>query len=208
LGRKVSLPVADLANKGDEFRKFALKVDDVQGIQCLTSFAGMTFTTDKMRSLIRKRQSIVDIIHDVKTTDGYVLRVSVTGFTKRQRFQKKATSYAQRGHIMKLRHRAIQIIQKEVSSSDITKLVAKLANEVIGRQIETVSQAIYPLQNVLTTKVKVVRSPKGDLARLVELHGGSDAIVNFQREYEASVALAGSAAVERAEEVPVEEVVA
>lgn len=208
IGRKVALPVADLANKGDEFRKFSLKVDDVQGVQCLTSFAGMSLTTDKVRSLIRKRQSLVEVHHDVKTTDGYVLRVFVVGFTKRQRFQKKATTYAQAGHIQKLRRRTVQIIQKEVASSDITKLVTKLANEVIGRQVEQISQSIYPLQNVLTYKVKVVRAPKSDMGRLMQLHGGSEAILTFQREFEAQAALQGTAAVERVEEAAVEEIVA
>ena len=208
IGRKVDLSVADLANKGDEFRKFSLKVDDVQGVQCLTSFAGMHLTTDKVRSLIRKRQSLVEIHHDVKTTDGYVLRVFVVGFTKRQRFQKKATTYAQSAHIQKLRRRTVQIIQKEVASSDITKLVTKLANEVIGRQVEQISQSIYPLQNVLTYKVKVVRQPKSDMGRLMQLHGGSEAIMTFQREFEAQAALQGTAAVERTEDAAVEEIVA
>lgn len=208
LGRKVSLPVADLANKGDEFRKFSLKVDDVQGIQCLTSFAGMHLTSDKVRSLIRKRQSMLEVAHDVKTQDGYVLRVFVVGFTKRQRFQKKATTYAQRGHIEKLRRKTVGVIQKEVSTSDITKLVTKLANEVIGRQVEVLSQSIFPLQNVLTYKVKVIRSPKSDAGRLLQLHGGADAVLQFQREFEAQAAQQGSVGVERQEEAAVEEITA
>eukprot|EP00461_Guttulinopsis_vulgaris_P001031 UN01031 len=161
----------------------------------------MEFTSDKIRSLIRKRQAMIEIHHDVKTTDGYVLRVFVVGFTKRQRFQKKATTYAQRGHFEKLRRRTIQIIQKEVASSDVTKLVTKLASEVIGRQVEELSQSIYPLQNVFTTKVKVVRAPKGDAGRLMELHGGADAIMTFQREFEATAALQGSAPVAATEVV-------
>lgn len=207
LGRKVSLPVADLANKGDEFRKFTLKVDDVQGLQCLTSFAGMNFTSDKIRSLIRKRQSMIEVHHDVKTVDGYVLRVFVVGFTKRQLKQKKATSYAQTSHFEKLRRKTIQIIQKEVSSCDVTKLVTKLASEVIGKQVEKISQSIYPLQNVFTTKVKVVRSPKSDMGRLMELHGGQEAIIKFQSEFDNQVANQGSAPVERAEDA-VEEITA
>lgn len=195
IGRKISLPVADLANKGDEFRKFTLKVDDVQGVQCLTSFAGMHFTSDKIRSLIRKRQSMIEIHHDVKTTDGYVLRVFVVGFTKRQQRQKKATSYAQTSHFEKLRRKTVAIIQKEVSSSDVTKLVTKLASEVIGKQVEKLSQSIYPLENVFTTKVKVVRSPKGDAGRLTELHGGPDAIAKFQSDWENKAAAPDASAV-------------
>jgi len=66
LGRKFTLSLGDLNSKGDDFRKFTLKVDDVQGVQCLTSFAGMSSTMDKLRSVVRKKQTLVEAFHDVK----------------------------------------------------------------------------------------------------------------------------------------------
>merc|ERR1712144_102374 len=54
-GRIFELSLADL-NKDDEnsFRKVSLRVDEVQGKACLTNFNGMDFTSDKLRSLVRK----------------------------------------------------------------------------------------------------------------------------------------------------------
>ena len=54
-GRIVEVSLADL-NKDEEqsFLKIKLRVDEIQGKNCLTNFHGMPFTSDKLRSLIRK----------------------------------------------------------------------------------------------------------------------------------------------------------
>merc|ERR1711865_1252965 len=54
-----------IASEGLKGRVF----EDVQGNQCLTNFWGMSFTTDKLRSLVRKWQSLIEAHCDVKTTD-------------------------------------------------------------------------------------------------------------------------------------------
>ena len=48
--------LADL--QGDEvtFRKFKLIAEEVQGRHVLTNFHGMTLTTDKLRSMVKKWQ--------------------------------------------------------------------------------------------------------------------------------------------------------
>lgn len=60
---------------------------------------GMDFTTDKLRSLVRKWQTLIEAYVDVKTTDNYTLRMFCIGFTKRRPNQVKRTCYAQSSQI-------------------------------------------------------------------------------------------------------------
>lgn len=84
-----------LQDEDHAFRKMRLRVEEVQGHSCLTNFWGMTFTTDKIRSLVRKWQSLIEAHVDVKTTDGYVLRLFCIGFTKKRQGQTSKACYAQ-----------------------------------------------------------------------------------------------------------------
>ncbi|PWN41387.1 ribosomal protein S3Ae [Ceraceosorus guamensis] len=173
-GRVIEASLADL-NKDDEqtFRKFKLRVEEVQGRTCLTNFYGMDFTSDKIRSLVRKWQSLIEAHQDVKTTDGYLLRVFVFATTRKRANQVRKTAYAQSSQIRQIRHKMFDIVNREASGCDIKELIAKLIPEVIGREIEKACQGIYPLQNVYVRKVKVLKAPKFDLNRLYELHGSS-----------------------------------
>ncbi|KIY97031.1 small subunit ribosomal protein S3Ae [Monoraphidium neglectum] len=82
------------ANEEDAYRKMKLRVEDVQGRNCLTQFWGMDYTTDKLRAMVRKWQSLIEAHVDVKTTDGYTLRMFAIAFTKKRPGQIKRTAYA------------------------------------------------------------------------------------------------------------------
>merc|ERR1712196_607368 len=59
-GRVFEVSLGDLnKSEDDSFRKIRLRVEDIQGKNCLTNFWGMRFTTDKLRSLVRKWQSLI-----------------------------------------------------------------------------------------------------------------------------------------------------
>merc|ERR1719460_2251051 len=75
LNRVVEVSLGDLKPNGedDAYRKFKLRVEDVQGPQCLLNFYGMDLSTDKLRSLVKKWHTLVETWVDIKTTDGYSL---------------------------------------------------------------------------------------------------------------------------------------
>jgi len=68
-----------------------------------------------------------------------------------------------------------EIIQREASSVDLNDFVTKLIPEIVGREIEKSTEGIFPLQNVLIRKVKMLRAPKTDVAKLLEIHTGTGA---------------------------------
>jgi len=178
MGRLFEVSLGDLKPDGEDeaFRKFLLKVEEVNGMNCLTQFHGMDLTTDKLRSLVRKWQTLIEAHADVKTTDGYSLRIFCIGFTKRRNNQNRKTSYAQSSQVRQIRKKMIDIMNKEAAAVDLNGLVEKLISEIIGKEIEKHTQSIYPLQNVLIRKVKVLRSPKVDVSKLMEMHGGAEAL--------------------------------
>jgi len=192
MGRLFEVSLGDLKPETEEeaFRKFTLKVEDVSGMNCLTTFHGMDLTTDKLRSLVRRSQSLIEAYADVRTTDGFALRLFCIGFTKRHKDQRRKTSYAQASQVRNIRKRMVEIMQREGSNCDLVELVGKLQNELIGREIDKHTQAIYPLQNVLIRKVKMLRSPKVDTGKLIEAAGGAEMLA---RPLPGAVVVAGGA---------------
>ena len=166
----------------------------MQGKNCLTNFWGMDFTTDKLRSLVRKWQTLIEASADIKTTDGYQLRIFSIGFTKRRPNQVKRTAYAQSGQIRQIRKKMVDVITRESAGCDLKELVQKFIPELIGKEIEKACGGIFPLQNPPIRKVKILKAPKLDITKLMEVHG----------DY--SVEEVGQA-VQRAEETPAVEVV-
>ena len=70
-GRVFEVSLDDLQNDEVAFRKFKLITEDVQGKNCLTNFHGMDLSRDKMCSMVKKWQIMIETHVDIKTTNGY-----------------------------------------------------------------------------------------------------------------------------------------
>merc|ERR1712066_496695 len=183
-GRVLELNLADLNSDEDQaYKKVKLCIEDVQGRNCLTDFHGMELTRDKQCALIRKWHTLIEAHADVKTTDGYMVRIFVIAFTKRRVDQAKTNCYAQSAQIRKIRRKMVEIMANEAGKCQLRELVKKLIPEVIGKEIEKQTQGIFPLKDVLVRKVKLIKKPKFDITKLMELHGdgGDDAGVEMLR---------------------------
>jgi len=184
--RIVKVSLADLINNEEHsYRNIKLKVEDVQGKQLLTNFRGMELTTDKLRVLMKKWQTTIDAYVDVKTTDGYVLRVFAIAFTKKISPIKKHC-YAQHSKVRIIRKKMKSIITREIHSGDLKQLVEKLIPDSISSIIERETCNLYPLKDIYIRKVKVVKSPKLELSKLNALHadhgGHAETGVKVERE--------------------------
>lgn len=169
-GRVFEVSLADLMKDEEQaYRKVKLRVDEVQGKNCLTNFHGIDFTTDKLRSLVRKWQTLIEANVTVKTADDYLVRLFVIGFTRKQPNQVCKTTYARASQIRAIRKRMVDIVSRETSTHNLQQLI-KLVPEM-GREVEKSAEGIYPLQNVHVRKVKLLKQPKFDLGGLLALHG-------------------------------------
>merc|ERR1712216_492252 len=170
-GRILECNLADLQDdESHAYRKVKLEIQEVQGRSCLTDFYGMSLTRDKQAMLVKKWHTLIEAHTKVKTTDGYILRIFCIAFTKRRPEQSKATCYAGSAQVRRIRKKMVEIMQREASKSQLRELVKKLIPEALGKEIEKATRAIVPIQNCLMRKVKIVKKPKFDLTKLMELH--------------------------------------
>merc|ERR1711937_798768 len=146
------------------------------------NFHGMKLTRDKVCSMVKKWQTMIQASVDVKTTDGYQLRLFAVAFTKRQERQEKKTTYAQSHQVKLIRKQMVDFITKNVAGSDIVELIKKLLPDAIATDIQKSVEGIYPVENCHISKVKVVKRPKLDLHRLAELHGDVGSKTNAKGE--------------------------
>ncbi|PWA27226.1 hypothetical protein CCH79_00013904 [Gambusia affinis] len=132
-------------------------------------------------------QTMIEAHVDVKTTDGYLLRLFCVGFTKKRTNQIRKTSYAQHQQVRQIRKKMMEIMTREVQTNDLKEVVNKLIPDSVGKDIEKACQSIYPLHDVYVRKVKMLKKPKfecrstssayghvgapGALGKLMELHG-------------------------------------
>merc|ERR1711957_609031 len=149
MGRVLELNLADLNNDDDQsYKKVKLCIEEVQGRNCLTDFHGYGLTRDKLNSLMRKWHTMIEAHADVKTTDGYVVRLFVIAFTRKMGEQVKTNCYAQSAQIRKIRAKMMEIMKR--------------------------TQGIFPLKDVFVRKVKIIKKPKFDITKLMEMHGDGD----------------------------------
>jgi len=166
------LQTNDKTNDYDQlsWKKYTFITEEMFGDKLLTQWYGMNITRDKRCSLIRKWHTMMECFCDAKTTDGYVLRVKALAFTKKQSTQIKKNCYAKNSQRHEIRAKMREIIRNAVSGSDLKSVVKKLSKSSIGTDIRKSCQKLFPLKHALIEKVRVVRRPKHDAAKVMEMH--------------------------------------
>jgi small subunit ribosomal protein S3Ae len=172
-GRVFSISLADCNYQAETqaWRQLKFQVNEVKGYDCYTNFYGMDISRDKACSMIKKWHSLIEATVQAKTSDGFILRLFSIAFTKRTKKQVKATCYAKNSHKKLIMKKMMEIMQATVQKSTLKELVKILLKEEIGKQIQTECSKIFPLQdNCMVRKAKILKAPKFDLTRLMELY--------------------------------------
>lgn len=65
----------------------------------------------------------------------------------------------------------------QIASSDIRAVVCKLLPDSIATDITKAAASTYPLHEVHIRKCKVLKKPKFDMSKLLEMHGESGKVV-------------------------------
>ena len=171
--RVFTISLADCNNQSENqaWRKLKFQCDEVKGYDCYTNFYGMDITRDKACSMVKKWHSLIEAFVQAKTVDGYILRMFSIAFTKRTKRQVKATCFAKASHQKLIRKKMMEIMQAKIQKSTLKELTKSFVKEEIGKQIQKECSKIFPLQdNCMVRKVKILKKPKFDLTKLMELY--------------------------------------
>jgi len=67
-----------------------------------------------------------------------------------------------------------EIMTKKASSMNVTELINSLMNNLLGIEIAKDCSRVFPLINTFVHKVKVLKAPKVDPTKLLEMHKEKD----------------------------------
>lgn len=131
----------------------------------------MQLTTDHLAGLLRKWCTTIESAVDVKTADGYVLRLFVIAFTKKQENQLSRNCYAKQRLVRWIRYRIAKIAKQQFQRVNINAAVKILTRDLLSNTLSRRCNSIVPIRDLRIRKVKVIRSPKFDAQVLLNAHG-------------------------------------
>jgi len=171
-GRVFEVSLGDLNKDAHDqaWRKVRVQCEEVKGFDCYTNFYGMDITRDKMCTLVKKWHTLIESFAQAKTADGYSLRMFAVAFTRRNKRQVKATCYAKNSQQKLIRQKMVEIMVNECQKSSLRDVFKNFLSDQVAKQITKECSKIFPLENVLIKKVKVLKKPKFDLTKLMELY--------------------------------------
>jgi small subunit ribosomal protein S3Ae len=139
--------------------KLKFQIHKVDALQAFTRFKGLELTRDYLRSLVRKGTSKVAAVAEVKTKDGWVMRVTVLAVTTHRigTAQKSA-----------MRKRMIETLMKKASEMDIGQFLKEALEGVMAADLFVAGKKIAPLRKVELAKIKVLRYPPKEEAVAVK----------------------------------------
>ncbi len=152
LGRVTEVSMQELAGDFSKVHlKVKLKINAVRGGECLTRFVGHDMTSDYVRRLTRRRRSKIESVFDVRTKEGYKIRVKILSITN-----KRINSSIKRS----LREKQYEVIKEMAKSSTLSQFVQKMISDGLAKKIKKECKPIYPLKTVEVNKSTVLSVPR------------------------------------------------
>jgi len=168
LGRVAEVNLGDIVEKTAMTHKTVkMQIEEVKSSSCYSSFYGLSMIKEKLYTFLRKKMSLIDVIADVKTQDGYILRVMCTTFTSRKQGQLSTNTYCKHSQVRAIRQIFAKYLAKVAQHSNISQFSSECINDNISTKLLERGKKVFPLSTVLVRKVKVLKKSKIDVNKLV-----------------------------------------
>jgi small subunit ribosomal protein S3Ae len=148
MGRTTEVTVHDLTGDFSKMHiKMKFRVDDVRGLDAHTVFVGHDLTSDYIRRLTRRKRTKTDHVMDVRTKDGFLVRIKPMSITE------KRIQAAQETAIRELMNREAASSVANMTLSELVKIV--ISGE-LAKNLSRVCKVIVPIKRIEIRKTEVL----------------------------------------------------
>jgi small subunit ribosomal protein S3Ae len=153
MGRMTEATVHDLTGDFSKMHvKMKFKISEIRGFDAHTVFVGQDLTSDYVRRLTRRKKTKTDHVIDVRTKDGYLLRIKPMSITD------KRIQSSQETAVRTLMTNELNMMGADMALSDMLKSV--ITGEM-AKRLSLVSKVIVPIKRVEIRKTEVIEMGVG-----------------------------------------------
>ena len=153
MGRMAEATVHDLTGDFSKMHvKMKFKVVEVRGFDAHTVFVGQDLTSDYIRRLTRRKRTKTDHVIDLRTKDGYLLRVKPMSITE------KRIQSSQETACRTLMDEELARMGQEMALSEVLKTV--ITGEM-AKRLSQVCKVIVPIKRIEIRKTEVLEMGVG-----------------------------------------------
>ena len=156
LGRVLEITLFDLLKQDPQQYtiKLFFQVTKVEGDRALTILKSQEYSRDYLRSLVRRGSSMVSMIRDYTTIDGFKVRVYVIAFT-----QFRINSSRKRA----IREAAHNVVSEKASNMTYDQfsqevLYGKMASDILNE-----ARKVTPIRHIGVRKIKLISIGKPEI---------------------------------------------
>jgi len=151
IGRVAEVTVADLGGSiRRSYIKVYFKIYEVRGTEAHSKFIGHEMTTESVQRMVKRRRSRIDGVFDVRTKDGYLVRVKPIIITERR------VNTSRKDAIRKI---AKEVVENVASETEFKDFVHMLINGELASKIKEAAKKIYPIRDCEIRKSEVLEEP-------------------------------------------------
>jgi small subunit ribosomal protein S3Ae len=148
IGRTTEATVHDINGDFSKMHvKLKFKVQDVSGFDAHTVFIGQDLASDYIRRLTRRKRTKTDHVVDVRTKDGYLLRVKPMSITEKRIQASQETA---------LRTMMNEEMRKMGEEKTISEMVKAIIDGEMVRRLGNVCKVIVPVKRIEIRKTEVL----------------------------------------------------
>jgi len=156
--RVAEMSYADITNSAkDVTKRIKITVDEIQGSSCFTSFHSYELARERISAMLKKRQTLIEIVTEVKTNDGVVFRIFISAVTNRRSGQVKLNSYAKASKVRALRKRLFVELAKIASNLNSKNFIHEVVSEAVNNGLEKAAHEVIPNIKLQIGKLKIAK---------------------------------------------------